>query len=57
MLKYIKMPKNRFLKMISLIVAYDKNFGLGKENTLAWKLSEDLKNFKNITEYNYIVMG
>lgn len=47
MLKYIKMTKNRFLKMISLIVAYDKNFGIGKENTLAWKLSEDLKNFKN----------
>ncbi|ALK94083.1 dihydrofolate reductase [Francisella tularensis subsp. holarctica FSC022] len=57
MLKYIKMTKNRFLKMISLIVAYDKNFGIGKENTLAWKLSEDLKNFKKITENNYIVMG
>ncbi|NDT85596.1 dihydrofolate reductase, partial [Francisella tularensis subsp. holarctica] len=55
MLKYIKMTKNRFLKMISLIVAYDKNFGIGKENTLAWKLSEDLKNFKKITENNYIV--
>lgn len=43
--------------MISLIVAYDKNLGIGKENTLAWKLSEDLKNFKKITENNYIVMG
>lgn len=43
--------------MISLIVAYDKNFGIGRENTLAWKLSEDLKNFKRITEHNYIVMG
>jgi len=43
--------------MISLIVAYDKNLGIGKKNTLAWKLSEDLKNFKKITENNYIVMG
>lgn len=43
--------------MISLIVAYDKSFGIGRENTLAWKLSEDLKNFKKITEHNYIVMG
>ena len=43
--------------MISLIVAYDKNFGIGKDNTLAWKLSEDLENFKKITENNYIVMG
>ena len=43
--------------MLSLIVAYDKNLGIGKKNTLAWKLSEDLKNFKKITESNYIVMG
>lgn len=43
--------------MISLIVAYDKNQGIGKENTLPWKLSEDLKMFKKITENNYIVMG
>ena len=43
--------------MISLIVAYDKNQGIGKENTLPWKLSEDLKIFKKITENNYIVMG
>lgn len=43
--------------MISLIVAYDKNHGIGKENTLPWKLSEDLKNFKKITENNYIIMG
>ncbi|MFV9972215.1 MAG: dihydrofolate reductase [Francisella endosymbiont of Hyalomma asiaticum] len=43
--------------MISLIVAYDKNYGIGKENTLVWKLSDDLKNFRKITENNYIVMG
>lgn len=43
--------------MISLIVAYDKNQGIGRENSLAWKLSEDLKIFKKITEHNYIVMG
>lgn len=43
--------------MISLIVAYDKNLGIGKDNSLAWKLTEDLKNFKKITENNYIVMG
>lgn len=43
--------------MISLIVAYDKNLGIGIKNTLPWKLSSDLKNFKKITENNYIVMG
>ena len=43
--------------MISLIVAYDKQQDIGRENSLAWKLPEDLKNFKKITENNYIVMG
>lgn len=43
--------------MISLIVAYDQNYGIGIKNTLPWKLSADLKNFKQITENNYIVMG
>lgn len=43
--------------MISLIVAYDKKLGIGIKNTLPWKLSADLKNFKKITENNYIVMG
>ena len=43
--------------MISLIVAYDKNYGIGIKNSLPWKLSADLKNFKKITANNYIVMG
>ncbi|GAB4221762.1 MAG: dihydrofolate reductase [Francisella sp.] len=43
--------------MISLIVAYDKNYGIGKNNNLAWRLPEDLKIFKKITKNNYIVMG
>ena len=43
--------------MISIIVAYDENLGIGKENSLPWKLSDDLKIFKKVTENNYIVMG
>ena len=43
--------------MLSIIVAYDKDYGIGIQNTLPWKLSDDLKNFKKLTENNYIVMG
>ena len=43
--------------MLSVIVAYDKAHGIGIKNRLPWKLSDDLKNFKKLTENNYIVMG
>ena len=51
----------------NLIVAYDSKNGIGLKGTIPWKLSEDLKNFKEITtkvptddfyEYiNMVVMG
>ncbi|WP_440682757.1 dihydrofolate reductase [Cysteiniphilum halobium] len=43
--------------MLSIIVAYDQKQGIGIKNSLPWKLSNDLKNFKKLTENNYIVMG
>jgi dihydrofolate reductase len=43
--------------MISLIVAYDKNRGIGKDNQLVWKQSADLKRFKDITSGKTVVMG
>ena len=43
--------------MLSIIAAHDENYGIGIRNELPWKLSDDLKNFKKITENNYIVMG
>ena len=43
--------------MISLIVAHDFNQAIGYQNSLPWKLPQDLKIFKQITSNNYIVMG
>ncbi|WP_116964336.1 dihydrofolate reductase [Fastidiosibacter lacustris] len=43
--------------MLSIIVAYDQNQGIGIKNSLPWKLTDDLKNFKVLTQNNYIVMG
>lgn len=43
--------------MINLIVAVDKNNGIGKNNDLPWRLPEDLKYFKRTTTGKSILMG
>lgn len=43
--------------MISVIVAYDRNLAIGKDNTLVWRQSEDLKRFKRLTSGKTVVMG
>jgi len=43
--------------MISIIVAMSKNRVIGNNNELIWKLSSDLKRFKELTTDNSIVMG
>ena len=46
--------------MLSLIVAYDENLGIGKNNDLPWILKKDMNYFKNITtdnSNNVVIMG
>ena len=42
---------------IHTIWAQDNNGGIGKNNQLPWHISEDLINFKKITQNNVIIMG
>ena len=42
---------------IHLIWAQDYNGGIGKLNSLPWKISEDLNNFKLLTLNSTIIMG
>ena len=35
--------------MLSLIVAHDTKFGIGKNNNLPWRLTHEIQNFKKIT--------
>jgi dihydrofolate reductase len=42
---------------LSIIVAYDKNRGIGKNNTLPWRLKDDLKFFKETTSRKPVIMG
>lgn len=43
--------------MITLIAACSSNRVIGKDNTLIWRLPEDLKRFKRLTNGNPILMG
>jgi dihydrofolate reductase len=45
------------VKKISIIVAMSDNYVIGLKNKLPWHISADLKNFKNITLGNPIIMG
>jgi len=43
--------------MISIIVAVAENNVIGKDNSLLWHISDDLKHFKKITENHTVIMG
>lgn len=46
--------------MESIVVAYERNRGIGLENHLLWPInamSDDMKRFRNITIGNTVVMG
>ncbi len=44
-------------KNMSLVVATDKNGGIGKDNAIPWKCSGDLKNFRDLTGTGALIMG
>lgn len=43
--------------MLRIIVAIDKNRGIGKDNKLLVKLKKDMKYFQEVTSGNTVVMG
>ncbi|HEY8364496.1 MAG TPA: dihydrofolate reductase [Haloplasmataceae bacterium] len=43
--------------MLSIVVAVDKNYLIGKDNQIPWHYTEDLKYFKNLTWGKKVVMG
>ena len=43
--------------IISLIVAMDKKRGIGKAGRLPWRLSADLKRFREVTMGHHLVVG
>lgn len=43
--------------VVKIIVAFDENRVIGKDNTLIWHLPADLQRFKTLTTGNVILMG
>ena len=41
----------------TIIVAFDESNGIGKDNDIPWKLSEDMQHFKETTLNNVCIMG
>lgn len=42
---------------ITIIIACDKNYGIGKDDQMAWYLKEDLAFFKDITNNSILIFG
>ena len=45
------------MSIISIIVAASNNMVIGKDNDLPWRLPSDLKNFKEVTDGHFVIMG
>ncbi len=43
--------------MSTIVVAESENHVIGKANTIPWRLSNDMKHFREITENHTVVMG
>ena len=43
--------------IISLLVAMDEKRGIGKDGQLPWRLSSDLKRFRQLTMGHHIIVG
>jgi len=45
------------MKSISIIVAIDQNYGIGKKGTIPWHSQDDMKQFQTLTTGNTVIMG
>lgn len=43
--------------MVTMILAHDKNYGIGKDGKLPWRVKEDLQHFKECTLGKNLIVG
>lgn len=48
------MTKTTKFPLINLIVAFSKNYGIGRSNAIPWKIKEDMFYFQDVTKREYI---
>ena len=51
------LPEKKSTDELTIIVAAGENNAIGKDNSLIWHLSDDLKRFKKLTNGHHIIMG
>lgn len=56
-MSYERLPQSTMRNKMNLIVAVDKNFGIGVGEKLLCNLPTDLQNFKRLTLHKTVVMG
>ena len=49
--------QNSSKNTVTLIAAASENNIIGKDNKLIWRLSDDLKHFKELTKGHFVIMG
>lgn len=49
--------QNSLRNTVTLIAAASENNIIGKDNKLIWRLSDDLKHFKELTKGHFVIMG
>ena len=49
--------QNNSKNTVTLIAAASENNIIGKDNKLIWRLSDDLKHFKELTKGHFVIMG
>ena len=49
--------QNNSRNTVTLIAAASENNIIGKDNKLIWRLSDDLKHFKELTKGHFVIMG
>jgi dihydrofolate reductase len=55
--EYNNANKRPELPEYNMIVAHDINRGIGNQGRIPWYISEDLKYFRELTEFSTVVMG